>query len=83
VPSQDFNDTFTSIAKFTMLRTLLSIFAHENLELHQIGIVGAYLQGNLNEDIYMEVLEGIREEGKEGWFWKLKVLYSLKQAGCQ
>ena len=32
----------------------------------------------------MEVPEGVMEEGKEGWYWKLKkLLYGLKQAGRQ
>ena len=32
----------------------------------------------------MEVPDGIKEEGKSGWYWKLeKALYGLKQAGCQ
>ena len=32
----------------------------------------------------MEVPDGVREEGKVGWYWKLKKpLYGLKQAGQQ
>lgn len=45
-----------------ILHTLLSIVAYENWELHQINVVGAYLQGILNEKIYMEVSEGIKEK---------------------
>lgn len=64
VPGIDFTETFSSVAKFTTLRTLLSIVAHEDLE--------------------MKVPEEIREEGKEGWSWRLrKALYGLKQAGRQ
>jgi hypothetical protein len=43
---------------------LLSIVAYEDMELHQIDIVSTYLQGNLDKEIYMEVSEGIKEEGK-------------------
>jgi hypothetical protein len=76
VPEQDFHETFSSVAKFTTLHALLSITSYRNMELHQIDIVSAYLQGNLEEEIYMEVLEG--------WLWKLlKALYSLKQGGQQ
>ena len=82
VPGQDYELTFASIAKFTTLRTLLSIVTHEDWELHQVDVVGAYLQGDLKEEIYMEVPEGVKEKGKSGWFWRLKkVLYGLKQAG--
>jgi hypothetical protein len=32
---------------------MLTIAAHEDLELHQVDVVGAYLQGDLDEEIYM------------------------------
>ena len=56
-----------------------------NLELHQVDIVGAYLQGDLNEEIYMKVPNGLAEKyGSGRKFWRLrKALYSLKQAGRQ
>ena len=84
VPGQDYELTFASVAKFTTLCMLLLIVAHEDWELHQVDVVGAYLQGDLKEEIYMEVLEGVKEKGKEGWYWQLmKALYGLKQAGHQ
>ena len=84
VPREDFLETFSSMAKFTTLRMLLALIAHSDLKLHQVDVIGAYLQGSLDEEIYMEVPEGVREEGKEGWYWKLKKpLYGLKQAGRQ
>jgi hypothetical protein len=79
MPGQDFHETFSSVGKFITLHTLLSITSHK--ELHQIDTISIYLQGNLDKEIYMEVQEAIKEEGKEGWLWKLlKALYSLKQA---
>ena len=84
VPGEDFTETFSSVAKFTTLQAFLSIVAHEDLELHQIDMVSAYLRGDLDKEIYMEVPKGVREEGKEGWQWKLlKAIYGLKQAGRQ
>jgi len=54
-----------------------------NLELHQVDIVGAYLQGDLDEEIYMKVPDELAEKYGSGQkFWRLrKALYSLKQAG--
>src|SRR5271154_1077835 len=84
VPGQDFHFTYSSVAKFTTLRALISMATREDWELHHVDIVGAYLQGDLDEDIYMEVPEGIQEAGKAGGHWKLqKALYGLKQAGRQ
>jgi hypothetical protein len=36
------------------------------MELHQIDIVGAYLQGDLDEEIYMSPPDGLKVKGKEG-----------------
>jgi hypothetical protein len=63
---------------------MLAIAARKNMELHQVDVVGAYLQGNLNEEIYMAPPAGLNIPGKKGWCLRLhKPLYSLKQAGRQ
>jgi len=56
-----------------------------NLELHQVDVVGAYLQEDLDEEIYMKVPDGLAEKYRSGQkFWRLKkTLYGLKQAGRQ
>ncbi len=83
-PERTFIQTFASVARFTTLRTLLAVVAHEGWELHQVDVVAAYLQGTLDEEIYMEVPEGVNVKGKEGFVWKLKkAIYGLKQAGRQ
>jgi hypothetical protein len=53
VPGQDYNATFASVAQFTTLCTLFAIAAHEDWELHQVDVRGAYLQGDLDEEVYM------------------------------
>jgi hypothetical protein len=63
---------------------MLAIAAHEDLELHQVDAVGAHLQGDLDEEIYMTLPTGLNIPGKKGWCLRLhKPLYSLKQAGRQ
>jgi hypothetical protein len=44
---------YASIAKFTTFCALLSLAACENLEVHHVDIKGAFLQGDLKEEIYM------------------------------
>ena len=47
-------------------------------------MTSAFLNGVLNETMFMHQLKGFEEPRKEGWVWKLKkVLYGLKQRGCK
>ena len=84
VYGQDFTEMFSSVAEFTTLQTLLSVIACKDWELHQVDVVVAYLCGNLKEELYMEIPEGVIVKGKNGGYWRLrKPLYGLKQAGWQ
>lgn len=59
VPGVDFNETFSSVAKFTTLHMFLTLAATLDLEIHQIDVIGAYLEGELDKDIYMKAPSGI------------------------
>jgi hypothetical protein len=84
IPDLDFHVTHCAIAKYSTLHALLAIAAREDMELHQVDIVGAYLQGDLDKEIYMTSPAGLNILGKKGWCLRLhKPLYSLKQAGRQ
>lgn len=77
----DYNETFAPVAKFTSIRTLLAIAAHEDMEVHQMDVKTAFLNGDIQEDIYMVQPEGFAEPGKERLVCQLKkALYGLKQA---
>ncbi len=50
----DYTETFAPVAKFTSICTLLSLAAKLNLEIHQMDVKSAFLNGNLDEEIYMK-----------------------------
>ena len=84
VLGQDYKETYASTARFTTFRALMSLAAREDWEVHQFDVNGAYLKGDLDEEIYMEIPEGVDMEGRVGMVWKLeKPIYGLKQAGRQ
>ena len=63
---------------------LIAIAALHNLEIHQIGVKTTFLNGELQEEIFMEQLEGFIAPGQEKNVCKLvKSLYGLKQAPKQ
>lgn len=75
----DYTETFSPTSKYTTVRTLLSKAAAEDLEMCTIDIKTAFLNGDLEEEIYVQYPLGY--QGKEGCCWRLnKALYGLKQA---
>ena len=78
----DFDETFAPVVKFNSIRILLAFAAQYDLEIHQMDVKSAYLNGDLVEEIYMEQPEGfIDPTGKEKVCQLHKSLYGLKQAG--
>jgi hypothetical protein len=78
----DYTETFAPVAKFSAIRALLSMAAYYDFELHQMDVKTAFLNGDLDHDIYMIQPEGFVTPGLEHLVCKLrKSLYGLKQAG--
>ena len=80
----DFDKIFTPVVKMTLIRTILSIAASMDLEIELLDVKTTFLHGDLDDEIYMQQLEGFMEKGKENLVCRLKKsLYGLKQAPCQ
>ncbi|KAD5802609.1 hypothetical protein E3N88_13969 [Mikania micrantha] len=80
----DYFDTYSPVTRITSIRLVLAIAALRNLEVHQMDVKTSFLNGDLEEEIYMEQPEGFSAPGQEGKVCKLvKSLYGLKQAPKQ
>ena len=80
----DFFDTYSPVTRITSIRVLISLAAVYNLIVHQMDVKTAFLNGELEEEIYMEQPEGFVVHGQESKVCKLdKSLYGLKQAPKQ
>ena len=80
----DYFDTYSPVTRITSIRMVIAIAALRNLEIHQMDVKTAFLNGDLNEEIYMEQPEGFSAPGQEGKVCRLvKSLYGLKQAPKQ
>nr|AAU44091.1 putative polyprotein [Oryza sativa Japonica Group] len=81
---EDFFDTYSPVARLTTIRVLLALAASHGLLVHQMDVKTAFLNGELEEEIYMNQPDGYVLEGQEGMVCKLlKSLYGLKQAPKQ
>ena len=78
----DYSETFAPVVRYDTLRVFLALVAERNLELTQFDVKTAFLYGELNESVYMELPKGLRSSSKENSVvCKLvKSLYGLKQA---
>ena len=64
-PGIDFDETYAPVVKYDSLRTILAIAAAEDLEISQLDVKTAFLNGDLEEEIYLQQPQGFAADGKE------------------
>ncbi|GKB05412.1 zinc finger, CCHC-type containing protein, partial [Tanacetum coccineum] len=80
----DYFDTYAPVARITTIRLLLALAAIHNLVIHQMDVKTTFLNGDLDEEVYMKQPEGFVMPGNEHKVCQLvKSLYGLKQAPKQ
>ena len=77
----DYDETFSPVVRFESVRTVVALAAQQGLKLHQMDVTCAFLNGELEEEIYMKQPEGFEIKGKEHLVCKLRrSIYGLKQS---
>lgn len=72
----DYDDTFSPVARHTSIRTMMAIAAQLGWEIHQMDVKTAFLDGVIEEEIYIEQPEGFETysrvscmHAQEGSLW--------------
>ena len=68
----DYEEIFFPVVRIASIRMLLTLVAHLKLELFQIDIKTAFLNGNLDEEIYMDQPIDFVSKGRRTTFVFLK-----------
>lgn len=83
VQGVDYFDTFSPALRLASLRYLISIAVLKNFIIYHLDVQTAFLNGDLEEEIYMEIPEGfdtINQDRRSHVLRLLKSIYGLRQA---
>ncbi|KAG7559395.1 Zinc finger CCHC-type [Arabidopsis thaliana x Arabidopsis arenosa] len=77
----DYKETFAPVAKLHTVRVVLSLATNLSWDLWQMDVKNAFLQGELEDDVYMTPPPGLEATIDPGKVWRLrKAIYGLKQS---
>ena len=58
-PGVDYNETFAPVARLDTIRTLIALAAQKSWKLYQLDVKSAFLNGVLEEEVYVENQMGL------------------------
>lgn len=77
----DCDEVFAPVVRLETIRLIIALAAHNRWKIHQMDVKSAFLNGILDEEVYVEQPLGYVVKGQEEKVLRLKkALYGLKQA---
>lgn len=65
LPGCDFQETFAPVARASSIRLMMALAVEQGLTVHQMDVVTAFLNGEIEEELYMELPEEFEAALKE------------------
>lgn len=72
VPGVDFYDTFAPVVRWSTIRTILALAASKKWDVQQLDVKTAFLNGVLNEEVYMQIPPGFETQENRGKVCRLR-----------
>ena len=80
-PGIDYYEVFAPVARLDTIRLVIALAAQKKWQIHQMDVKSAFLNGSLEEEVFVDQPVGYVKKGHEDKVLKLKkALYGLKQA---
>jgi hypothetical protein len=80
----DYNESFSPVSCKDFFRIIMVLVAHHDLELHQMDVTKAFLNGDLEKNVYIAQPKVFVVEEKKRMGCRIKKsIYGLKQASRQ
>lgn len=77
----DYDEVFAPVTRMEIVRLLLALAAKNMWQVHHLDVKTAFLNGDINEEVYVAQPKGFVKKGQEQMVYKLyKALYGIKQA---
>jgi len=77
----DYEEIFSPVARMEIVRLIIDLAAQRKWKIHQMDVKSAFLNGPLDEEVYVKHLSDFIQSDKEEKVYRLtKALYVLKQA---
>ncbi|CAB4023016.1 Hypothetical predicted protein, partial [Paramuricea clavata] len=61
----DYDETFSPVVRFESIRTVIALSVQKGLKLHQVDVTAAFLNGELEDEVYVKQSEGLEVKGKQ------------------
>jgi hypothetical protein len=68
----DYEETFNPVSRYTSIRTIIALAAKMKWKLHQMDVKTAFLNGVIEEEVYIEQPQGFEVEDRKSHVCKLK-----------
>ena len=77
----DYDETFAPVARLEAIRMFLAFAAHSNFKMYQMDVKSAFMNGELDEEVYVEQPPGFEDpDFLDFVYYLFKAIYGLKQA---